>query len=249
MHLQPEAAARGGRLIVLLGNHEAEFLANPADAKSEETRRDADRRSPRACRPDRPRQAASARSSTPCRSPRVSATGSSATPVGCPTSPGPPSPRKRRRPSTRAITAFPFLLGDDSILEKKTSESGKKWWHSKKEIAELERRLDADGLAGVVFGSPPDRARHLQQRRHVLLTVGCSRSTAAWLPSTPMAAAETTDSPIPATCSFSRTPPNCKTQKRRQASTSTPFPSIRKDTVHGSSDRARTVVSPGARPG
>lgn len=49
-----------------------------------------------------------------------------------------------------------FFLGDNSILEKKTAPDGKtKWWESPQEVQSLERRLDRDGLYGVVFGHQP----------------------------------------------------------------------------------------------
>ena len=47
-------------------------------------------------------------------------------------------------------------LAAATILEKRAGSDGGKWWDNPADVAELEARLDQDGLYGVVFGHQPE---------------------------------------------------------------------------------------------
>ena len=155
MRLQSEATAHGGRLIVLLGNHEAEFLSDPTgDHKTDATVADAQTlHVPIGDLSDPTKPLGHFLRSLPL-----------AARVGdwlfCHAGWLPDEPWANFVAQAKATLdagkyGDPLLLGDDSILEKKAGANGKKWWRSRSEVRELERRLDADGLAGVVFGHQP----------------------------------------------------------------------------------------------
>jgi hypothetical protein len=155
MRLQPEAVAKGGRLIVLLGNHEAEFLADPTgDKKAKETFADADSlHVPEADLSDPAKPLGKFLRGLPL-----------AARVGdwlfchagwVPNESWPAFVAQAKATLSAGTYGDPLLAADDSILEKKSGGGEKKWWRSPGEIRELERRLDADGLAGVVFGHQP----------------------------------------------------------------------------------------------
>ena len=154
MRLEGEARAQGGRVLVLLGNHEAEFLSNPDSKKALKTR-----------------EAATAHGMT------AGDMSGADKPIGrylrslplaarvgdwlfCHAGWLPPLSwqtftAQAKDLLNRGDYANAFITGPDSILEKKAGGGEKKWWHSASEITELERRLDTAGLVGVVFGHQP----------------------------------------------------------------------------------------------
>ena len=155
MRLQTESAARGGRLVVLLGNHEAEFLADPAgDKKAKATRKDA---AALGIPADDLSDPAKPLGQFLRELPLAARVGNW---VFChagwiPNESWSAFTAQAKATLNAGKYGDALLAADDSILEKKSGADGEKWWHSKSEVAELERRLDADGLAGVVFGHQP----------------------------------------------------------------------------------------------
>ncbi len=153
--LQSEAPRVGGRVITLLGNHEAEFLQNPSAKKS-------------AGFVEQARAAGLT----------VEALTADSAPIGHFLRQMPVAARigkwafchagwvpdeslqsfttRARAVVTRGAYGDPLLLADDSVLEKKTDKDGVKWYDNPAEITELERRLTKDGLFGVVMGHQPD---------------------------------------------------------------------------------------------
>ena len=154
MSLQTEAKAHHGLLIVLLGNHEAEFLADPSDDKSAKTRDDAkENHLTTADLTDPGRPLGAFLRGLPIAA-RIGKW------VFChagwiPDQPWPAFAEQVRSTLNAGHYGAELILGDDSILVKKSGPAGKKWWQSPHEVRELERRLDADGFAGVVFGHRP----------------------------------------------------------------------------------------------
>ena len=155
MRLRNEAPQFGGRVVVLLGNHEAEFLNDPRNDHAEEFVRDgkdagytlfdlvSDARPIGHFLRSLP-VAALVGKWVFCHSGWVPNEGWTAFVA------------EARTVLSRGKYGNTFLLGDDSILEKKTGANGKKWYTAPAEIAELERRLTTDGLYGVVLGHQPE---------------------------------------------------------------------------------------------
>jgi len=155
MQLQAEAPRTGGRVLVLLGNHEAEFLAKPNGKKSVIFRTEAESHNVPV--------AALAGGTNPeghflREMPLAARIGKW---LFCHSGWIPQMPW--RQFVTKAHTmlaqgdyANDLLLADDSILEKKDGADGEKWYKSPNEISALEGRLAGDGLYGVVFGHQPN---------------------------------------------------------------------------------------------
>ena len=149
MALAPQAEAAGGRVVHLLGNHEAEFLASPNDS----------------------RKAAELYAELQAKGMPVSDLTDKTKPYGKFLSEMPLAARVGKwvfchaglypGPSWSAFAASaraavgagaygdPLLSADDSILE------AKDWWKDPSARAELEGRLSADGLYGLVQGHQP----------------------------------------------------------------------------------------------
>jgi hypothetical protein len=176
MRLQEEAPKQGGRVIVLLGNHEAEMLADPVgDTKTKELDKELTRLGIHVPEfvngsSEKPFQGISLRRySTFLRSLPVAAR------VGdwlfCHagwlpaatqnTSLAAPQARwdalvAREKNTLTAATYSALLSGDgDEFLERKEYPEGTKWWRTPEAFTELEHRLDSYGLKGVVFGHSP----------------------------------------------------------------------------------------------
>jgi hypothetical protein len=173
--LSVEAKTVGGRVVVLLGNHEAEYLADPIhDSKAKalhtelekhylpkealaDTNLTIDGHKLGAFLRDLP-LAARVGNWLFCHS-------------GWIANPSNVVPRAANREEkeanwsafcakTRTLLTLEkygdsFFRDDDSILEKKTDDKGKKWWKSDKEVKDLKHRLDSYGLRGVVLGHQP----------------------------------------------------------------------------------------------
>jgi hypothetical protein len=149
MALAPQAAAAGGRIVHVLGNHEAEFLAAPNDA----------------------RKAAELYAELQAKGVPVSDLTDATKPYGKFLSEMPLAARVGRwlfchaglypGPTWSAFAASasaalsagsyddPLLSDADSILE------AKDWWKDPAARAALESRLSADGLYGLVQGHQP----------------------------------------------------------------------------------------------
>ncbi len=169
--LMSGAAKRGGRVVVLLGNHEAEYLANPAgDSKSETVYTELKQRGlPENALAD-PAQTIDHHAlgaflhDLPLAA-RVGGwlfchAGWIAKPVLAANYRGPDANWKAFGDQTRRLLnrrnyGDRFFVGPDSILEKKSGASGKKWWKSPDDVRDLEYRLDSYGLRGVVLGHQP----------------------------------------------------------------------------------------------
>lgn len=147
--LSGQAAASGGRVVHLLGNHEASFLADPeGEGKAQSFRDELKARGiplEEFTEPGRPR--ADFLRSMPA-----------AARVGkwlfCHSGRPPDKPwDKFKAKAAEVLSAGNYGAGffskDDSILESAD------WWETEKGRKEAERRLDSNGLFGVVFGHRP----------------------------------------------------------------------------------------------
>lgn len=153
--LTTEAPLKGSRVVVLLGNHEAEFLAHPDEEKSAATR------------DELKAQGLDVSDLVDSAHPRARFLRSLplAARVGkrwlfCHAGWIPDMPYSEFVAKAQAVLragdySNPLLLAPDSILEKKTDEDGDKWWKNKSEVKELKSRLAQAGLYGVVFGHQP----------------------------------------------------------------------------------------------
>ena len=143
--LQPEAAAAGGRLVHLLGNHEAEFLADPQDKKAKAFRQELKAKGipiEDFTDPGRPRAAFLRAEPVAARVGKWLFAHAGLLPAG------------RWADFTAKAASLggyddDLLLADDSILEAKA------WWADAAQRADLESRLSSGGLYGVVFGHQP----------------------------------------------------------------------------------------------
>jgi hypothetical protein len=149
MRLEPEAKAAGGRLVVLLGNHEAEFLHDPTNHKTAALQNELKRRgmsTDELADPKYPRGqwmrglpiAARVGDWVFCHAGYLPKGGW----------------RELSQRSSQLLSAGRYgndwVTGDDSILE------AKEWWEAGSDTREKElKRLDDAGLAGVVFGHQP----------------------------------------------------------------------------------------------
>ena len=153
--LSLEAPHNGSRIVVLLGNHEAEFLADPTNKK-----------------------AAPLRDELQAKGSDVSSLLDPAGPRGhflrsmpvaarvgrhwlfCHAGWIPQMPYAdfvgRAESVLRAADySSDFLIADDSILEKRAGSDGGKWWENAADVQDLKDRLTQAGLYGVVFGHQP----------------------------------------------------------------------------------------------
>lgn len=155
MALQTDAPKSGGLVLVLLGNHEAEFLTDPTAKKS----------------------ALFVGEAAQEHLALADLTGNNA-PIGhflrtlplaarvgkwafCHAGWIPDMPVAEFTQKAHAVLSAgdyknDLVLADDGILEKKDAATGGKWYESPAEIHALEARLTKDGFYGVVFGHQPD---------------------------------------------------------------------------------------------
>jgi hypothetical protein len=151
IRLQPEAAAAGGRIVHLLGNHEAEFLADPTPSDDKA----------KALFDELKSRGIPLAELTSTQYPRGKFLRSLplAARVGnwlfCHAGLMPEQ-------SWDTFTAQALQLlgadsyGDDFFLDAESILESKKWWKADSATrSQLEARLDSDGLAGVVFGHQP----------------------------------------------------------------------------------------------
>jgi len=173
MRLQKEAPLQKGRVIVLLGNHEAELLADPVgDTKTKALEAELVPKGLHVA------DLAEGKSETIFQGEPLShySTFLRSLPVAArvgdwlfchagwvPSAVSLTTPTARWQALvTRERTALmdgsygPLLKGDgNEFLERKEYPVGTKWWKSPEAFVELERRLDEYGLRGVVFGHSP----------------------------------------------------------------------------------------------
>jgi len=151
IRLQPEAEIAGGRVVHLLGNHEAEFLADPTPS-DDKAKALFDELQSRGIPLEQLTSAQFPRGGFLRSLPAAARIGNW---VFCHAGFLPDqSWDELTAQALRLVVAGSygdaFFVGDDSLLE------SKKWWKiGSGSRAHLEARLDADGLAGVVFGHQP----------------------------------------------------------------------------------------------
>jgi hypothetical protein len=156
--LIPQAAAKNGRLVVLLGNHEAEFLGTPGNHKAKEFLKNLNDAKP----PIKPEDVANGTDSA----------GYGKLMLGMPLAarvgkfvfahagwyPADTSWSGFVSQAQAILNAHDytndFLIGDHSILEEK-EENKIKWYDDPKSVKSLESRIAALGYYGVVFGHQP----------------------------------------------------------------------------------------------
>jgi hypothetical protein len=151
IRLQPEAEAAGGRVLVLLGNHEAEFLADPTPS-DEKSKALFDELKARGIPLEQLTSGQFVRGRFLRGLPLAARIGNW---LFCHAGKMPELAWDELGRQASAILGAgtygsPMLIGDDSILE------SKKWWEiGSATRSQLETRLDSDGFAGVVFGHQP----------------------------------------------------------------------------------------------
>ncbi len=153
--LRAEAPRKRSRVVVLLGNHEAEFLAAPATKKSAATRDELAAKGldvRELTDPIHPR--AQFLRSLPVAA-RVGKRWLFCHAGWIPKMPYADFVARARSVLRAGDYGNALLLADDSILEKKIGIDGDKWWESAIDVKDLEDRLTQDGLYGVVFGHQP----------------------------------------------------------------------------------------------
>jgi hypothetical protein len=157
MKLQPEADNKGSRVLVLLGNHEAEFLAaaNPA-AINKFSELITSLNSNHVSVKDL--QSISTPEGKFLRNMPVAA--KVGTWIFChagwvPDMPWQPFVDAAKDKLQNGKYSDPLIAGDESILELKEKPVGTRWWKSGDSVKELKRRLAAMNLNGVVFGHQP----------------------------------------------------------------------------------------------
>ncbi len=149
MRLTTQAAAVSGRVVVLLGNHEAEFLADPENDKKAAALYD-----------ELQRKHVELRELTDRKFPRARFLRSLpvAARIGkwffCHAGLFPKLSWKNFTAQATALLKAgdyqnDFFSADDSLLE------AKDWWSDDEMRSELEARLEAQGMTGVVFGHQP----------------------------------------------------------------------------------------------
>ena len=154
--LSVEAPHSGSRVVVLLGNHEAEFLADPNNKKAAALREELQAKGSdvRALLdPARPRG-------------RFLRSLPLAARVGkrwlfCHAGWPPRMPYADFVAKAQSVLRAgdyknDLLLDPDSILEKRAGRDGGKWWDDPADVQDLKDRLNQDGLYGVVFGHQPE---------------------------------------------------------------------------------------------
>jgi hypothetical protein len=157
MKLQPEAEKKGSRVIVLLGNHEAEFLSDPNPAGTKKfSELIASLNNNHFSVKDL--QSDSAPEGKFLRNMPVAA--KVGTWIFCHAGWVPDMPwqafvdaAKDKLQHRKYEDAL--ITGDGSILELKEMPVGTRWWESLNSVIELKRRLKAMNLNGVVFGHQP----------------------------------------------------------------------------------------------
>lgn len=186
--LQREAAAVGSRVVVLLGNHEASFLARPATA-TPELMASAARHASELGLPGRlaPHRLKKTPFGTFLRGLPVAAFVGSwlfAHAGYIDAEDGEPGLRAWLTRLDGAVarrdrSAFAALLDPHSLIEYHD------WWRSKKRLATMRRRLQEMGLNGLVFGHDPDAlgaANEIAMNRDgwlIKLDAGLKRRTSA----------------------------------------------------------------------
>ncbi len=154
--LSAEAPRTGSRVVVLLGNHEAEFLADPTNKKAAALRDEmlAQGRDMRELLdPSFPRGRFLREMPLAA---RIGSHWLFCHAGWIPRMPYADFVAKARMTLRAGDYGSDFLIGPDSILEKRASRDGQKWWEDPAEVRELEDRLTQDGLYGVVFGHQPE---------------------------------------------------------------------------------------------
>ncbi|MEO6788069.1 MAG: metallophosphoesterase [Chthoniobacteraceae bacterium] len=156
--LMPQAATKGGQLVVLLGNHEAEFLADPQNKKSAIFR------------------AELSKAGIPVQdvADGKDSAGLGELMLGMPLAaragkflfchagwfPADTSWEDFVHKAKATLGARKygddFITGPHSILEEKDEKEGVKWYDDKAAVRSLEDRLAALNLYGVVFGHQPE---------------------------------------------------------------------------------------------
>lgn len=154
--LSAEAPHNGSRVVVLLGNHEAEFLADPNNKKAAALRDELEAKGLDVrdlIDPARPR--AQFLRSLPLAA-RVGKRWLFCHAGWIPRMPYADFVAKAQSVLRAGDYSSDLLLDADSILEKRLGRDGDKWWESAADVQELKDRLTQDGLYGVVFGHQPE---------------------------------------------------------------------------------------------
>jgi len=170
MRLRPQAQAGGGRLLVLLGNHEAEFLADPHTGKTKPFRKElkqANIDAEQLAAGRDPRGIGAFLRAMPCaaRVGKMLFVHAGWFPPG---ETWPAFVRRARQTLAAGRYGDPFLTGEHSILEAREvtpagSDDPEKWYDDAGAVRNLEKRVTGAGLYGVVFGHQPKAFHFLDE--------------------------------------------------------------------------------------